>query len=130
MTGAEVAPSRRLAETLRAMGQLPYTEPAPTGFPASSEDWVNSGAMLARMNFGLALASGALDRVRVDASLLEGDSDAAVGRMLEALLPSGRAEHLEPNIRADLVRQPDAPTGARSARALGLIIGSPDFQRH
>ena len=47
---------RELIQTLRTLGGLPYMAEAPTGYPSKSEDWVNSGAMLARMNFGIALA--------------------------------------------------------------------------
>lgn len=135
VTQAEIVPSRRIVETLRAMGNLPYNEPAPTGYPATSEEWVNTGAMLARMNFGLALASGGMDGVRVDAARLIGASAArALGSerlpdLLAALLPGADTHQLEAGIRADLEgRTQDAPR-ARAARALGLIIGSPDFQK-
>ena len=86
---AEVGPSRQLARTLNAMGHLPYTAAEPTGFPARSDDWVNSGALLARMNFALDLAGGRIDGVRID--------------------PLTRRE--------------------RGIRALGLALGSPEFQR-
>lgn len=61
-TGTPPIASPQLLQTLRSMGELPYTEQAPTGFPASSQDWVNSGAMLARMNFGIALGTRLGDR--------------------------------------------------------------------
>jgi uncharacterized protein (DUF1800 family) len=145
VTRAEVGPSRRLLETLRAMGQLPYTEPAPTGFPASSEDWVNSGAMLARMNFGLALASNGLDGVRIDGARLLGATgsrtDSRAGHnaartatdvlpeLLALTLPGMDTRALEAGIRADLAGRTGSTPRADGARALGLIIGSPDFQK-
>jgi uncharacterized protein (DUF1800 family) len=133
-TEADFGPSRRLVETLRAMGNLPYNEPAPTGFPAASEDWVNTGAMLARMNFGLALASG-FEGVAVDyAELLGGTGGGVVDsarlpKLLDELLPGANTEKLEVGIRADLEsRAADSPR-AQTSRALGLIIGSPEFQK-
>src|SRR5690606_22583068 len=65
--GAELNPARITTGTLRSMGNHPYMEPTPPGYPASSEDWVNSGAMLARMGFAIDLAAGRVDGVRPDA---------------------------------------------------------------
>jgi uncharacterized protein (DUF1800 family) len=135
-TRAEFAGSRRIMETLRSMGHLPYNEPAPTGFPASSEDWVNSGAMLARMNFALDLAGGRVDGVRVDPARLTGSANlraqpaTALTDALAALMPGIDTRKLEEVIRADAAAQTDnAAPRARFARATGLALGSPEFQK-
>ena len=39
------------------MGQKSYYYQAPTGFPDKGQYWINTGALLNRMNFGLAFAS-------------------------------------------------------------------------
>lgn len=52
-------PNPQVIQTLRSLGQVPYTEQAPTGFPLASADWVNSGAMINRMNFAVGLAQRA-----------------------------------------------------------------------
>ncbi len=39
------------------MGQKIYHYQAPTGFPDKAQYWINTGALLNRMNFGLAVAS-------------------------------------------------------------------------
>jgi uncharacterized protein (DUF1800 family) len=39
------------------MGQKMYAYQAPTGYPDRGQYWINTGALLNRMNFGLALAS-------------------------------------------------------------------------
>ncbi len=39
------------------MGQRIYYYQAPTGFPDKGQYWINTGSLLSRMNFGLALAS-------------------------------------------------------------------------
>jgi uncharacterized protein (DUF1800 family) len=133
-TQADFGRSRRLLETLRAMGNLPYNEPAPTGFPAASEDWVNTGAMLARMNFGLALAAG-FDGVAIDYAGLLGETGAGavesarLPRLLDELLPGANTEKLEAGIRADLESRAADSERARTSRALGLIVGSPEFQK-
>jgi uncharacterized protein (DUF1800 family) len=79
MTDAEFRFSPQLAQTLRTLGQLPYTEQAPTGFPATSEAWVNSGAMLNRINFGIALANGNLNGVRINWDAAKGDAAKYLG---------------------------------------------------
>jgi uncharacterized protein (DUF1800 family) len=133
VTHAEVNPSRRLMETLRTMGHLPYTEPAPTGFPAMSEDWVNTGAMLNRMNFGLDLAAGRVEGVRLTAAAQPQaraqSMEAPLDVMLRRILPETETARLAASIREDLEKQPaDAPR-QRLVRGLGLALGSPEFQR-
>jgi hypothetical protein len=52
------------------MGEKVYYYQAPTGFPDKGEYWINTGALLNRMNFGLALASGRIPGVRIDLAAL------------------------------------------------------------
>ena len=162
VTGAEVGLSRATVQTLRSFGHLPYNEPAPTGFPASSEDWVNSGAMLNRMNFGLALAANRLDGVRLTPGALNNGQQPAsveewVPGLLARLVPGAETTRLQTTILRELekpveadtttttmttqdpemrrrdrqnARNPQAgPVREKAARALGLALGSPDFQR-
>jgi uncharacterized protein (DUF1800 family) len=134
VTHSEVGASQRTMQTLRSMGHLPYSEPAPTGFPASSEDWVNSGAMLARMNFGLDLAEGRVDRTRPDLQVLapgvdQRDTNALVRGVLASVLPGTDTESLAKALVADLEKNGTGAARARAARTIGLAIGSPEFQR-
>jgi uncharacterized protein (DUF1800 family) len=163
VTGAEVGLSRATVQTLRALGHLPYNEPAPTGFPAASEDWVNSGAMLNRMNFGLALAANQLDGIRLTPGALNAgpqpaSDEAWVPGLLARLIPGAETAKLQATIVNELKKpveltaaapaapardnamrrqarqnarnaQPGAPVRESAARALGLALGSPDFQR-
>jgi uncharacterized protein (DUF1800 family) len=48
------------------MGQKLYFYQAPTGFPDKGQYWINTGALLNRMNFGLAIASQRIAGTRVD----------------------------------------------------------------
>jgi uncharacterized protein (DUF1800 family) len=135
VTYVEVGLSPRLVQTLRQLGQLPYDETAPTGYPASSEEWVNSGAMLNRMNFALDVAGGRLPGVRPDVQRLVGgpaaDPDSAVPDLIDTLVPGMRTDALVSAIRADLTEQAESGTARRllAARAVGLTLGSPQFQR-
>jgi uncharacterized protein (DUF1800 family) len=133
-TGAEVGPSRGVLQALRQLGQVPYFSSPPTGYPATSAEWTNSGAMLNRMNFALALAAGGIDGVTVNEArfrpaLDQAGTQARVAALARALLPGGGDSRLLATIAADVDRQPSADGGAAAARALGLLLGSPDFQR-
>jgi uncharacterized protein (DUF1800 family) len=48
------------------MGEKKYYYQAPTGFPDKGAYWINTGSLLNRMNFGLALAAGKVPGVKVD----------------------------------------------------------------
>ncbi len=117
VTDATVANPRGVMQTLRTFGHLPYYQTAPTGYPTMSEDWTNSGAMLNRMNFGLALASGRVPGVRAEMAPVP--LDALIARVF-AGAPRPRLAQV---IQQELAGQGGAP------RALGLVLGSPDFQR-
>jgi uncharacterized protein (DUF1800 family) len=129
VSGADAGLSRRTLQTLRSMGNLPYDASAPTGYPATSEDWVNSGAMLARMNFALEFAGGRLDAVRPDGRALIGAGGDPLDAILAGVLPGGNVVELKAAIVADLdANAADANQRARLGRALGLALGSPEFQ--
>jgi uncharacterized protein (DUF1800 family) len=55
---ADVEDARALVGTLNNMGMMPYGMMPPTGYSMKADVWVNSSALLARMNFALGLAAG------------------------------------------------------------------------
>ncbi len=56
----------QLNNWINKMGQKMYYYQAPTGFPDNGKYWINTGALLNRMNFGLALASNRIPGIIVD----------------------------------------------------------------
>lgn len=52
------------------MGEKMYYYQAPTGFPDKGQYWINTGALLNRMNFGLALAANRIPGIQVDLAAL------------------------------------------------------------
>jgi uncharacterized protein (DUF1800 family) len=128
-TEAEVRPSRELIQTLRQLGHLPYAATPPTGYIHDSAEWTSGGAMLARMNFALALSRGEVQGVRIDpARLLPGAPSDPTAELARVLLPARETTTLVRAVAEDAARLPDDQ--ARRARALALILGSPAFQRH
>jgi hypothetical protein len=67
---AEIRQPYQLYTWINKMGEKKYYYQAPTGFPDKGQYWINTGSLLNRMNFGLALASGRIPGVKVDLAAL------------------------------------------------------------
>ena len=48
----------RTAQIIARLGEPLYMHQAPNGYPLTGESWINTGAILNRINFGLAVAAG------------------------------------------------------------------------
>jgi hypothetical protein len=68
------------------MGQPLYGFQTPNGYSDVAENWVNTGALLERMNFALALVSNRIPGTRVDLSQLVGESRPGTSIEKEKLL--------------------------------------------
>jgi uncharacterized protein (DUF1800 family) len=56
--GADADTTMRSVQTLAFLGQPVFGHQAPNGWPEKGAEWMNSGAILNRINFGLGLAAG------------------------------------------------------------------------
>ena len=65
-TNAAITTPYQLYQWIARMGQKVYNYQAPTGFPDKGQYWINTGSLLNRMNFGLALASGRIPGVEIN----------------------------------------------------------------
>ena len=63
---ADIRMPYQLYNWVDKMGQKMYFYQAPTGFPDKGQYWINSGALLTRMNFGLALSSQRIPGIRIN----------------------------------------------------------------
>jgi uncharacterized protein (DUF1800 family) len=99
VTDVDVQNVQSLVQNLNRMGMPLYGSQAPTGYSMKAETWINSAALLERMNFALAWGAGripgakpAIDRLLgtppADASSLdtEGTIAAAQARLEQLLL--------------------------------------------
>jgi len=57
-TGATITNAQPLIGALQTLGMPLYGSQPPTGYGTAASDWVNTGALLARMNFALDLVEG------------------------------------------------------------------------
>ncbi len=72
---------------LNKLGEVPYGYLAPTGYSDRSEDWVNTGALLERLNFAVAIASNRIPGTRVDlAAYKKGDPKAVLNSAISEIL--------------------------------------------
>jgi uncharacterized protein (DUF1800 family) len=55
----------RTAQLVSRLGQPIFGHQAPNGYPETGDAWMNTGAILNRINFGLALVSGKVPGVRL-----------------------------------------------------------------
>jgi uncharacterized protein (DUF1800 family) len=153
-TGADVTKVQPVTDALNRLGMPLYGAQPPTGYSMKAESWVNSGALLNRLNFALALGNGRLGGIKLDAAKL-GDSKvdnlkpgatkpganpvsaSDVQSQLElALVPGGVSPQTHQTIaqqRADPAisgrKLDDPPRPVNAGAVAGLILGSPEFQR-
>jgi uncharacterized protein (DUF1800 family) len=64
---AKPDPTPRTAQVVATLGQPLWGHQAPNGWPETGDQWMNTGAILNRINFGLALASNRVPGVSVAA---------------------------------------------------------------
>ncbi len=132
---ATIVPRKPLYDWLKDMGQPLYAYQAPTGFPDEGDWWINSGTLLTRMNFGLNLAQGEIPGVRYDQSALARfqDPKQALETYARQLLPGRPVEQaIEPLLPTAREFQNEAEKKNQhqtTAKMVGLILGSPEFQR-
>ncbi|HKQ67293.1 MAG TPA: DUF1800 domain-containing protein [Methylomirabilota bacterium] len=131
-----------LARASAEIGEPLYQAQPPTGYADRGEVWVNAGALLARMNFALGLASGRYSKVSVELpALVAGADPRSPEAVLDRLLVTLVADQAGSRTRAVLAAQlndpqitrlsPDdrGPANTDVAKLAALVIGSPEFQR-
>jgi uncharacterized protein (DUF1800 family) len=123
---ANVIDAWALAGQVGTLGEPLYHKLEPTGYSNLNSEWVNSAALLGRMNFALQLAQNHVESVKVDVSRFGDDpSEVAKALMFRAMSPQTREaidKALEDN-------KQDKDSQKTPALIAALVIGSPDFQK-
>jgi uncharacterized protein (DUF1800 family) len=122
-TGAEVRQARDLAQRIADMGMPLYLQQPPTGYKDTAEEWISTSSLLERMNFALDLSAGRVRGVRLDLSGIGGPS-ATLETVAARILPAGLAENSRRTLEAEAKKE-----GAEPGRVVGLVLGSPEFQK-
>jgi len=140
-TGADMGEAMPAVRWTAQIGEPLYGCQPPTGYKDAADAWVNSGALLNRMNFSILLASGRMRDTKVDLPSLFGptddkDSDAILNRAV-ALFLGGQVSKetravLEQQLYDPQVLQAmldDPVKNVDMGMIAGLVLGSPEFQR-
>ena len=80
--GGEMTDAWSTVQRISDMGQALYAKMEPTGYPDVAETWLGATAVIARMNFGAAVASGEVPGVSVDTSRWQGMDNASIAKAL------------------------------------------------
>jgi len=140
--GAQPDTTPRAAQIVAQLGQPIFGRQTPDGWPDVGSAWMNSGAILNRVNFGLRVAGGQLPSVRLAmwppmSALRLAPADAQVTGVVDALFGgiasdethralSGREQSMLMNA-AGPAKPGSAPSGL--AGLVGIALGTPDFQK-
>ncbi|HET7442067.1 MAG TPA: DUF1800 domain-containing protein [Terriglobales bacterium] len=139
-TGAEVTDAQPLIRELNQLGMPLYAMQPPTGYSMKAESWVNSSALLSRMNFALALGADKLKGVQPNVAGLfapqapPADSHQSLAVLENALLAGDVSQQTHGIISQQLdqptpIRRPADSPSPNINIITGLILGSPEFQR-
>jgi len=140
-SGAEISDATPVARQLQGLGMPLYGAQPPTGYSMKAETWVNSSALLGRMNFAIRLAAGKIPGIQVSppAAVLgndNGDAEQALHALENSLLSGDVSHQTHETIAARLGdpaisrRRLDDPARSPNVALIeGLLLGSPEFQR-
>ena len=123
VAGTPLDNARPLNRALQELGMPLYQCQPPTGYADTAGAWVNTGALIARMNFAQTLASG----LPFDARRASFERRASDARRT----PERRTTEVDPLVGltvSDVTRATIA-RATTAAQALALTLGSPEFQK-
>jgi uncharacterized protein (DUF1800 family) len=123
------------------IGQPLYQCQPPTGYKDNAETWVNTGALLNRLNYSLTLAGGRMRGAHVDMALLVGpdpthDPKIVLDKSIEVLLHGNISAQTRTTLEKQLqdpqvlqARLDDPVKQVNIGMVMGLVLGAPEFQR-
>jgi uncharacterized protein (DUF1800 family) len=123
------------------IGEPLYQCIPPTGYSDKADAWVNTGALLNRMNYALALTSNRLRGVRTDVAVVLGTAaDSAPSEVLNRAIDVLLSGEASPETRSVLQKRMSDPQVLQASLddpvreinagvVAGLVLGAPEFQR-
>ncbi|HEX5736571.1 MAG TPA: DUF1800 domain-containing protein [Blastocatellia bacterium] len=104
--GGETVGGMQISQFIARMGQPLYLYQPPTGYPDRAEQWVNTGSLLERLNFGLALSANRVRGTTVDMKrVAPGIESAKADRLMERAIAVLLNGEVSQQTRAVLDRQ-------------------------
>jgi uncharacterized protein (DUF1800 family) len=139
--GTDVDTPMPLVQWVGRIGEPLYQCQPPTGYSDKADAWVNTGALLNRLNFSLTLAGNKVRGARTDVASLLGMESAmdpktalnrAVGVFLGGQAAATTVETLQKQLDSPQVLQAKLDDPVKQVDlgvVAGLVLGSPEFQR-
>jgi uncharacterized protein (DUF1800 family) len=139
--GVDVQNAMPLVQALNRMGMPLYGAQPPTGYSMKADAWVNSSALLNRMNLALAMGTGRLPGLKLEPAALLGSAPPSdvmqtLAQLENSLLSGDVSKQTHETIEKQLNdpqvtgrRLDDSPRPVNAGVIAGLILGSPEFQR-
>jgi uncharacterized protein (DUF1800 family) len=139
--GTDVDTPMPLVQWAGRIGEPLYQCQPPTGYSDKADAWVNTGALLNRLNYSLALAGNKVRGSRSDAGSLLGmdsstDAKAALDRAVQLFLGGQTGpmtvETLEKQLDSPQILQAKLDDPVKHVDlgvVAGLVLGAPEFQR-
>jgi len=130
-----------LVQWVGRIGEPLYQCQPPTGYSDKAETWVNTGALLNRLNFSLALAGNKVRGSRSDVHAVlgadsSGDPKAALDRAVQVFLGGQAAPATVDTLQKQLenpqvvqAKLDDPVKQVDLGVVTGLVLGAPEFQR-
>ncbi|MGB0036668.1 MAG: DUF1800 domain-containing protein [Candidatus Acidiferrales bacterium] len=138
---ADVPVSLPLMQWTARMGEPLFQCQPPTGYSDKAETWVNTGALLNRLNFALTFATDKMGGAKVDLGAIFGpdaatDANLTLSRALEIFLDGQVAPATRNTLEARLndpqvlrAQLDDTVKQVNEGLIAGLVLGAPEFQR-
>jgi uncharacterized protein (DUF1800 family) len=126
-TGAKVDYAMPLANQISTWGEPLYRKLEPTGYSNVGAEWVNSSALLARMNFALQLGQNKVQGLQIDPKKFSPKPDVTAKQVLFTNASGQTLEAIGKTLNEQKKKNPKQ--AANPGLIAGLVIGSPDFQR-
>ena len=154
---ADTDGDRPVLDLIARMGQPIYGRITPDGYPDRGDQWLSSGAMIARLNFAAALATNRIRGTTVDFSKLlagtdQSNKDAAAARLMSLIMNNELSNSTRGAIKTStaealVIKTPPPQTNVPAGfpgngspppplpqisgyvpEMIALLIGSPEFQ--
>ena len=137
-TNATINDPLPIARALQQAGEPLYGCQPPTGYSDKAEAWVNTGALMMRLNFALGLAANKMPGVQTDVVSLippqtAADAERSVDALAVALTGGDLTDETRKTVKSRILdrKSPadDPWDNTQLPMVAGLILGSPEFQR-
>jgi uncharacterized protein (DUF1800 family) len=115
--GAEIRGPVGVVRSMQQLGMPLYQAQPPTGYADTADAWVNTGALVSRMNFALSLVRNQVQGVRV--ALPSDPLDAARDHLVQTVLQGQVSDATVETLKK----------AKDMTQLTALVLGAPEFQR-